>query len=208
MNSPKLQHFWSLTIKLFRFIYGTLSGVSYLSAVIQSAYFQPQPTRPPGKGRVLFCHYTKVYSDLKWKYLLEFIKQSNIYVGKCFVYDRNTWYLITVCKQKIIIKKRIDIWCHILSKVKLATVVEGDPKAPLSIATTPRCRGGDYTFPGLLHFTLDPYLILLSVKQGGIKYHFLSLWNESTRDWTPVPWAIREHSNPHANVWLMPYYCV
>ena len=24
--------------------------------------------------------------------------------------------------------------------------------------------------------TLDPYLIILSVKQGGIKYHFLSLW--------------------------------
>ena len=27
-------------------------------------------------------------------------------------------------------------------------------------------------FPGLLHFTFDRYLILLSVKQGGIKYHF------------------------------------
>ena len=26
----------------------------------------------------------------------------------------------------------------ILSKVKLATIVEGDPKAPFSIATTPR----------------------------------------------------------------------
>ena len=34
-----------------------------------------------------------------------------------------------------------------VSKVKLATVVEGDPKAPLSIATTPRCRGGSYSFP-------------------------------------------------------------
>ena len=30
-------------------------------------------------------------------------------------------------------------------------------------------------YPGLLHFTLDTYLILLSVKQGSIKYH-LSLW--------------------------------
>ena len=30
-------------------------------------------------------------------------------------------------------------------------------------------------FPGLLHFTLDPWLIILSVKQGGIKYHFESL---------------------------------
>ena len=26
--------------------------------------------------------------------------------------------------------------------------------------------------PGLLHFTLDPFLIMLSIKQGGIKYHF------------------------------------
>ena len=32
-------------------------------------------------------------------------------------------------------------------KVKLATLVEGDTKAPFSIATTPRCRGGCYSFP-------------------------------------------------------------
>ena len=30
---------------------------------------------------------------------------------------------------------------------KLATVVEGDQKAPFSIATTSRCRGGRYSFP-------------------------------------------------------------
>ena len=39
---------------------------------------------------------------------------------------------------------------------------------------------GATPFPGLLHFTLDPYLIMLSVKQGSIKYHFLkslvALW--------------------------------
>ncbi len=28
---------------------------------------------------------------------------------------------------------------------KLATIVEGDPKTPFSIATTPRCRGGHYS---------------------------------------------------------------
>ena len=27
------------------------------------------------------------------------------------------------------------------------TIVEGDPKAPFSIATTPRCRGGRYSIP-------------------------------------------------------------
>ena len=81
-------------------------------------------------------------------------------------------------------------------KVKLATIVEGNPKAPFSIATTPMCGGERYSFPGLLHFTLDPYLIMLSVKQGGIKYHFLSLWYDSTWDWTQVSRAIGEHSNP------------
>ena len=34
-----------------------------------------------------------------------------------------------------------------ISKVKLATIVEGDPKAPFSIATSPRCRGGRYSIP-------------------------------------------------------------
>ena len=34
-----------------------------------------------------------------------------------------------------------------LDLVKLATIVEGDPKAPFSIATTPMCRAGCYSFP-------------------------------------------------------------
>ena len=37
--------------------------------------------------------------------------------------------------------------CVYIYKVKLATIVEGDPKAPFSIATTPRCRGGRYSIP-------------------------------------------------------------
>ena len=41
---------------------------------------------------------------------------------------------------------------------------------------------------------------MLSVKQGGIKYHFLSLWYDPTWDWTQVSRATGEHSNPHANV--------
>ena len=35
---------------------------------------------------------------------------------------------------------------------------------------------------------------MLSVKQGGIKYHFKSLWYDSTGDWTQVSRAIGEHS--------------
>ena len=76
----------------------------------------------------------------------------------------------------------------------MTTLIKGDPKAPFLIATTPRYWGRCYSFPGLLHFTLNAYLIMLSVKQGGIKYHFLSLWYDSTWDWTPVSQTIGEHS--------------
>ena len=42
---------------------------------------------------------------------------------------------------------------------------------------------------------------MLSVKQGSIKYHFLSLWYDSTWDWTPVSRTIGEHST-QANLCL------
>ena len=37
------------------------------------------------------------------------------------------------------------VWRHV-NKVKLVTLIDGGPKAPFSIATTLRCRGGHYTF--------------------------------------------------------------
>ena len=48
-------------------------------------------------------------------------------VFKLFGLDRNTW--------------------NHVSKVKLATLVEIDPKASFLIATTPKCMGGRYSFP-------------------------------------------------------------
>ena len=59
----------------------------------------------------------------------------------------------------------------------LANVVEGDPKAPFTIASKPRYRGGRYFIPWI-----DPYLIMLNIKQGDIKHHFFSLCYDSTRD--------------------------
>ena len=41
-----------------------------------------------------------------------------------------------------------------------------------SIATTSRCRGGQHSFPWIAPVTLDLYLIMLNVKQRGIRYHF------------------------------------
>ena len=82
--------------------------------------------------------------------------------GLCLIFPRNTT------------NKKVK-------EVKLAILVEGDPKAPFSLATIPGCRGGRYSF-SLHYFTLDTYLISLCVKQGGIKYHFFSLWYDSTLD--------------------------
>ena len=55
------------------------------------------------------------------------------------------------------------------------TVVGGDPKVSFSLAIKPRSWEDATPLPGLFHFTIDPYLIMLIVKQGGIKYHFC-LW--------------------------------
>ena len=44
----------------------------------------------------------------------------------------------------------------------------------------------------MIHFTLDTYLILPSVKQGGFKYHFKSLWYDATWDWTQVSRTINQ----------------
>ena len=78
------------------------------------------------------------------------------------------------------------------------TVDEGDPKAPFSIVTTLVGEGVTLS-PRLLHFTLDTYLIILSVKQRWIKYHFLSLWCNSTWDWTSVSRTIGEYSTHLTN---------
>ena len=75
-------------------------------------------------------------------------------------------------------------------KIKLATVVKGDPKL-----LHQGVGEGATLFPGLLHFTLDMYLIMLSViKQGGIKYHFLNFWYDLTWEGTPVSRSIDKHS--------------
>ena len=87
---------------------------------------------------------------------------------------------------------RIYKWSIIYSSSR-TTVVEGDPKAPFSIATTLKCRGRGYSFPWIAPLNLDQYLIMLSVKQVGVKYHFLSLWHDLAWDWTLVSQVIGEH---------------
>ena len=73
------------------------------------------------------------------------------------------------------------------------TVVEGDLKAPFSIATTTRCKGGHYSFLLIAPLILDPYLIMLRVN------YFLSHWYTSTYDWFLVFQKSPEHSAFNAN---------
>ena len=53
--------------------------------------------------------------------------------------------IIKLCFYRYIMNS--NLLQFILSKVKLATVVKGDPNAPFSIATPPTCRDGRYSFP-------------------------------------------------------------
>ena len=77
---------------------------------------------------------------------------------------------------------------------KLATIAEGDPNAYCQKLLNRSVRKGATPFPGLRHFTLDPNLIMLGVKQGRKMYHFLSLWYDSTWDSILVSQIIDEHS--------------
>ena len=51
----------------------------------------------------------------------------------------------------------------------LADRSRGQPECSLFNSDSIVVYGRELLFPGLLHFTLDPYLIMLSVVQGGIK---------------------------------------
>ena len=106
--------------------------------------------------------------------------QRSRYVEKCFCL--NFGRVVQVCM-------------YMYNKVsKVGDHSRGWPEGSLFDSLLHQGVGeGATPFPGLLHFTLDPYLIMPSVKQGGIKYHFLSLWYDSTWDWTQVSRSIGEH---------------
>ena len=86
-----------------------------------------------------------------------------------------------------------------ICKLGRPTIVKSDPRAPSSIATTLVCWGGCNPFPWIDPLTLDLYLIMLSFKQGSIKHHSLSLWYNSTWDWTLVSQTIGKHFTHNAN---------
>ena len=79
---------------------------------------------------------------------------------------------------------------YILFKVKLATLVEGDLKAPFSLATTPRYRGGHYSVPWnvLLYPWSLPYNAVLSKASSTIFWVFGMTW-PGIEPWSSGPLA-------------------
>ena len=72
---------------------------------------------------------------------------------------------------------------------KVGNLSRGWPKG--SLFNSYHTKGlGRVLLHSLFHFTLHPCLIILSVQQGDIKYHFLSLLYDSTWDWTQVSQTI------------------
>ena len=65
------------------------------------------------------------------------------------------------------------------------------PEGSLFSSYYKRCRGGFYSIP--LIAPLYPWSLPYNVRQGSIKYHFLSLWYDLTWYWIPVSWTIGEH---------------
>ena len=63
---------------------------------------------------------------------------------------------------------------------KVGDCSQGQPESSLFDSYYTEVLGeGATSFPGLLHFTLDTHLIMLSVKQGGIKYYFVKVFRKT-----------------------------
>ena len=82
---------------------------------------------------------------------------------------KNIWNHLTACKQmssnnsfKNKVTHKLFTWKSYIYKFKLATLVEGDPKAPFSTATTQRYKEGRYSIPTIapLHSWSLPYIYL------------------------------------------------
>ena len=88
-------------------------------------------------------------------------------------------------------------------------------RLPFQLLLHPGVGEGATPFPGLLHFNPVLYLIMLSIKHGGIKYNYLSLWYDSTWDWNLVPWTMANsllirpthtHTHTHTHIYIYGYF--
>ena len=107
-----------------------------------------------------FAKYYPQIKRLQIIYIYIYIYWQHFFINTNFV-KHNRHFLSTYFLVDLFVYMYINIYI----KVKLVTVVEGVLRDSFSIFTTPKCRGGATHFRGLLFFTLDTYLIILSVNQ-------------------------------------------
>ena len=102
---------------------------------------------------VVFISYDDNHYTITFKKCVNELYTFNIYVWQHLALNNPQ---VLVChKPKQTNKKQLFKYKYIIanykltsySKVKLVIIVEGDQKAPFSIATTPKCRRGRYSFP-------------------------------------------------------------
>ena len=77
--------------------------------------------------------------------MIELLEETSLAILSLFLIENPS-----NCKKKIKKKEKKKKSSNVfveVSKVRLATIVKGNQKAPFSIATTPWCRGGCYSFP-------------------------------------------------------------
>ena len=133
-HSPKFLHCWNLTIRLFSVIYqDTHWGWSYPSAEKQSVYSTAPADSTKSFGAKVSLNTNPEYHPSS---ILQYHQTLLVFCDIAEMPHKN------------------------VIKVKLATIVEGDQKAPFSMATTRGVGESATPFPELLHFTLDTYLYI------------------------------------------------
>ena len=121
-------------------------------------------------------------------------KQAGRNIHHIRLYDIKYFYLIQIICVQLCIFKYSNLILIILLRViisKVGDLCRGSPEGSLHRGL----KEGATPFPGLLLFTLDPYFIILSFRQGASKYHFFNLLYDWTWDWTLV-------FRTHTVIWL------
>ena len=83
------------------------------------------------------------------------------------------------------------------NKIKVGDCSRGRPEGSLFNRYYIKVLGRALLLPPDYFTILDTYLIMLIVKEWGIKYHFLSFWYDVTWDWTLVSRTIGENRIIH-----------
>ena len=86
---------------------------------------------------------------------------------------------------------KIQMPIYVKLKVKLPTLGERDPRAPVSIATTLRCRGGCYFFPWIapLYPWSLPYIAVLSKEASSTIFWVFGMTRPGIEPRSPGPLA-------------------